>query len=424
MFRFVFAPLLVLFTLSTALCAQTVDDVDLMISEVTAPGLSTPTGMRFLDSDSLFVIEKNTGRVKLVENGTASTVLDLDVNTSSERGLLGIDLHPDFANNGYTYLYYSAVDEFGAWTENRLSRFTWNGTALVNEEPLLAFEFDAGQMNGPNHDGGPITFGPDGFLYGITGDLNRDRAEQNNQGQAATSSGVGGIYRIADDGTIPASNPFFGVGDPTFDLWYAYGIRNSFGLEFDPATGNLWDTENGPSSYDEINLVPEGFNSGWDAIMGPDSRDAQDAPGDLVNLTNSVYSDPEFSWLTPIAVTSLEFLTGSSWGSDYDDAVLVGANNTGDIYLYRLNDDRDGFELTGGLADLVADSSSERNQVRFGEEFGVVTDIQVGPDGNVYILSLSEGEIYKIEPIPEPSTLMLVALAGALLLAFRWRRGK
>lgn len=419
MHRYLWAPLCVALVTSSAIQAQTVVDSNLVITQLAAPGLSVPTGMRFLDNDSIFVIEKNSGQVKLVEGGAANVVLDLDVSTNSERGLLGIELHPDFANNGYTYLYYSD-NSTGAWSANRLSRFTWDGASLTNELPLLSFDFDAAQGNGPNHDGGPLAFGPDGHLYGITGDLNRNRAEQNDTALPGTSSGVGGIFRIADDGTIPADNPFVGVGDPTFDLWYAYGIRNSFGMAFDPATGNLWDTENGPNVYDEINLVAAGFNSGWNQIMGPDARDAQNAPGDLVNLPGSAYSDPEFSWLTPVAVTSIEFLTGSNLGSAYDDAVLVGANNTDDLYLFRLNAARTGFELSGGLADLVADSLAERNQVRFGEDFGVVTDIQVGPDGNVYVLSLSEGAIYRIAAVPEPSTLLLLGMGMSLWLA--WRR--
>jgi len=398
---------------ASSLRAQSLNDPNLIITEVPAPALNLPTGMRFLDSDSIFVIEKNSGQVKLIENGLASVVLDLDVNTQSERGLLGIELHPNFATNGWTYLYYSAQTS-GSWTKNQLSRFTWNGTSLTNEEQLLSFDFDAAQANGPNHDGGPLTFGPDGKLYGITGDLNRNRAEQNNQGLSSVSSDVGGIFRLNDDGSIPTDNPFVGVGDPAFDRWFAYGIRNSFGMTFDPATGNLWQTENGPQSYDEINLVAPGFNSGWSQLMGPDSRDAQNAATDLVVLPGSAYSDPEFSWASPIAVTSLSFLTGSNWGPLYDDAVLVGANNTDDLYLFRLNDARDGFDLDGALDDLVADSIAERNSLRFGEDFGVVTDVQVGPDGNVYVLSLSEGTIFQIASVPEPSTL---ALAGFSALA-------
>ncbi len=277
-----------------------------------------------------------------------------------------------------------------------------------------------GQAQGPNHDGGPLTFGPDGKLYGVTGDLNRDRAEQNNKGNANTTAGVGGIYRLNADLSIPsgsAANPF----DGTFAQWYAYGVRNSFGLAFDPVTGRLWDTENGPSSYDEINLVPRGFNSGWNQIMGPDSRSPQNAPGDLVVLPESTYSDPEFSFRNPVAVTSLAFLAGSAWGSAYADGVIVGDNNTGKLYLLRLNAARDGFVLAGVLGDQVADSGAEAGLLAFGSGFGVVTDLQVGPDHALYVLSLSQGQVYRIAPVPEPATwtMLLAALLPVIWAARR-----
>jgi hypothetical protein len=243
-----------------------------------------------------------------------------------------------------------------------------------------------------------MTFGPDGKLYGITGDLNRSGAEQNIENQANNSSFVGGVYRLNDDGTVPNDNPFSSHTNADFHRWYAYGIRNSFGLAFDPATGNLWDTENGPNSYDEINFVAPGFNSGWVDLMGPDIRDPQGI-GNLMNLAPggvSTYSDPEFSWVSTVAPTAIHFLHGSALGAAYDDKVLVADNNLGQIYMYTLNSARDGFVLSGGLTDLVADSNAERDQVRVGSGFGVVTDFVRGPDGYVYAVSLTEGAVYRI----------------------------
>lgn len=379
--------------------AQTFSDPNLRFSVVTAPGLSQPTALEFLGPNDFFVAEKATGQVKRINGGVSSTILDLSVSNDSERGLLGMTLHPSFASNGFVYLYYSRSTgaDGGAWAENRLSRFTWNGTALTAETPLLSFVNDPGQANGPNHDGGPILFGPDGMLYGITGDLNRNRAEQNNQATPAQSSLVGGIFRLTDAGAVPSSNPFFTNPTADFRKWYAYGVRNGFGMAFDPVNGNLWDTENGPTSYDEVNLVTAGFNSGWNKIMGPDSRDPQNAPADLVMLPGASYSDPELSFVTPIGITSLQFAAHTTLGPDYHNAVIIGDNNTQDLYLTRLNSARTGFNLTGGLADLVADTTTERNSLRIGTDFGVVTDIQAGPDGSLYVLSLSNNEIYKVE---------------------------
>lgn len=400
---------------------QTFSDPNLRFSVVTAPGLSQPTSLEFLGPNDFFITEKATGLVKRINGGVSSTVLDLSVNSDSERGLLGMTLHPSFASNGFVYLYYSRSTgaDGGTWAENRLSRFTWNGAALTAETPLLSFPNDPGQSNGPNHDGGPILFGPDGMLYGITGDLNRNRAEQNNQTTPSTSAQVGGIFRLTDAGAVPSSNPFFTNPTADFRKWFAYGVRNSFGLAFDPVTGNLWDTENGPTSYDEVNLVAPGFNSGWNKIMGPDSRDPQNAPADLLMLPGAAYSDPELSFVTPIGITSIQFAAQTTLGPDYHNAVILGDNNTQDLYMTRLNGTRTGFDLSGGLADLVADSTTERNTLRIGTDFGVVTDIQKGPDGAMYVLSLSNSEVYKLEINRTlPQALSVASLANSRVVNF------
>jgi aldose sugar dehydrogenase len=400
--------------------AQMLDDPNLSLSLVVPMGaLSLPTQIRFLGANDLLVTEKNTGRVRRVTNGVVSStnVLDLNVSTLNERGLLGIEFHPSFPGTPFVYIYYSsttATDDNGPWLDNRLSRFTWNGSTLGSEVVLMTFGSAAdGEAQGPNHDAGPILFGPDNLLYGTTGDLNRDFAEQNNQSQAGVSALVGGIYRLNANGTIPAGNPFASNPNSDFHPWFAYGVRNTYGIAFDPLTGNLWDTENGPGNYDEINRVTSGTNSGWNEIMGPDSRDPEDVV-DLVQLPGSSYSDPEFSWLATVAPTGLAFLANSQLDANYRDALLVGDNNNGNLYLFRLNAGRTGFVLTGGLADLVADSVAERDAVTFGTGFGAVTDIQIGPEGAVYVTSIGDGTIYKI--LPEPSTAVML-LVGSLALA-------
>jgi aldose sugar dehydrogenase len=390
--------------------AQTVTDPNWTVTPLFTNGtLAQPTTMGFIGNNDFLVLEKGTGQVKRVTNGVlaASPVLDLPVNSSSERGLLGIAVHPNFgkvgqANNDKVYLYYSRSTnstDTGGWLENRLSRFTWNGSALTGETPLATFGTAAdGQSQGPNHDGGPIAFGPDGKLYGITGDLNRSRAEQNTSSTPLTTAFAGGVYRLNDDGTVPTDNPFSTHTTTELRRWYAYGIRNSFGMSFDPVTGNLWDTENGPDVYDEVNLISPGFNSGWLPIMGPDSRDPQGV-SNLVNLAPggaSTYSDPEFSWLSPIAVTGIHFLAGSDLGPAYHNKVLVADSNSGSISMFTLNAARTGFVLSGGLSDLVADNSSERNSVVVGSSFGSLTDIKRGSNGELYVVSLGRGTIYRI----------------------------
>jgi aldose sugar dehydrogenase len=400
--------------------AQTVSDPDLVVTPYLT-GLASPTGMVFSGAGEGFVIEKGTGQVKRFAGGAlaAGPVLDLPVIANSERGLLGIALDPGFGTNGFVYLYYSSNDrtgtlDGGSWVDNRVARFHWNGSTLSDTGLFRTFGTAAdGEPDGANHDGGPILFGADGKLYGTTGDLNRSLTEQNIPSGGNASSNVGGIYRLNSDLTTPADNPFSGGQAP----FYAYGVRNAFGLAVDPANDNLWNTENGEGSYDEINIVAKGFNSGWSRIMGPAGRDAQ-GTSDLVNLPGSAYSDPEFSFLAPVGITSVQFLYGSAWGPAYDDAVLVGGSNgtnNEQLYLLRLNAARDGFVLAGNLADLVADSPAERNSLVFGQGFPVVTGMTRGADGALYVTSLADGAVYRIAPVPEPASIALLAVGLALL---------
>lgn len=390
-------------TLVSSAGAQTVTDSSLGVTTYRT-GFSSPTGFTFLPDNRLFVIEKATGRVRLVSatSSTATTALDLAVNSNSERGLLGIALDPDFATNQFVYLYYSVNSTTAdsttesEWTQNRLSRFTFNGSTLGSESILQTFTRDANQANGANHDGGPILFGPDKKLYGITGDLNRALLEQNQGDLNTASSGVGGLYRLESNGAIPTDNPFATNANTSLRKWFAYGIRNSFGLAVDPMTGALWDTENGPESFDEINRVAKGFNSGWSDIMGPDDRDPQNV-SNLIMLPGAAYSDPEFSFVQPIGITDLEFMAKFDYDVRYENAVVFGGSNgtnANQIYLLRLNPERDGFALT----DLVADDDAERNSLVFGSNFGVTTDIQIGPDHAMYVLSLSSGALFRIAP--------------------------
>lgn len=377
--------------------AQTITEGGVVVQTMISSDLEAPTGIVFLGFNEYLVTEKATGRVKHVLDGeVVGEALDLPVSFESERGLLGIALHPDFASNHYVYLYYSrAVDNGSPWLDNRVSRFTWTGTDLIDETLIISFPFDPNQNNGPNHDGGIIHFGPDGTLYGITGDLNRGRLEQNDE--IDSYAGVGGVFRLNDDGTIPSDNPFFSHPNEAVKRLYAYGIRNSFGMTFDPQTGNLWDTENGPSSYDEVNLVPEGFNSGWADIMGPDSRDPQNV-SDLAQLAGSTYLDPKLSFLTPVAVTAIAFVESPIMPASWHGTLVMGDANNGNFYRFTLNGARDTIVLSGDLADLVADSVAERNSLRIGTGWGVTTDLEIGPDGSLYQVSLSGSAVRRIGP--------------------------
>ena len=400
-----------LYFLPCVVCAQSLNDPTLRITELVA-GLSQPTAMAFIGSNDLLVLQKADGRVRRVTNGILQTgsVLDVNVDSASERGLLGIAVHPDFPRTPLIYLYFTessaASDTSGSPLANRVYRYTWNGTALVNLQLIL----DLPATPGPNHDGGAISFGPDGKLYVVIGDLNRDGQLQNFVGGASPDN-TSVIFRVNDDGSAPNDNPFSSQAE--LAKYYAYGIRNSFGLAFDPVTGDLWDTENGPDAYDEINLVRPGFNSGWERIMGPARRDAE-GTSDLVQFPGSGYADPKFSWLKTVGPTGIAFLGSTQLGGQYENDIFVGDINNGNLYHFKPNSTRSGLLFQSPtLGDLVADDSNELQELIFGTGFGGVTDLKVGPDGLLYILSFVQGKIFVISrtSLFVPSEARLVNLS-------------
>ena len=395
--RHLASPLLVCLGLAPSLlCAQTVRDSSLKVEQLVS-GLSKPTTMAFVGPNDILVLQKNDGRVRRVIDGVLQPghVIDVHVDNSSERGLLGIALHPQFPSVPLVYLYYTESSTGADTTAmsplgNRVYVYTWDGASLTN--PTLILHLPT--TPGPNHDGGVITFGPDGKLFVVIGDLNRNGQLQNFPSGAPDDTSV--ILRLNEDGSIPPDNPFAAEGG-NLAKYYAYGIRNSFGLAFDPVTDSLWLTENGTASFDEINVVDPGFNSGWAQLMGPDSRDPQ-GTANLHVIPNSHYRDPRFSWLEVVGPTALAFLNSTALGSQYEHDLFVGDINNGRLYRFQLNATRTGFVFQGaGLADLVADTAAELDEVIFGTGFGGITDIKVGPDGLLYVVSFS-GSIYVISP--------------------------
>ena len=225
------------------------------------------------------------------------------------------------------------------------------------------------------------------------------------------ADGRGGILRLTQDGK-PIGNGIFGNKYP-LNLYYAYGIKNSFGMDFDPLTGHLWDTENGPQFGDEINLVKPGFNSGWEKVQGIwKLNSTRDKDGLFIESDNDVelvnfdgkgkYSRPEFVWDNTVAPTALVFLNSDKLGQEYRNDILVGSVKDGTIYHFDLNKDRKSLSVDGDLADLVVDKKDNVGKIIFAKNFGIITDLKVGPDGYLYVVSgirgTDEGGIYRIVP--------------------------
>jgi glucose/arabinose dehydrogenase len=425
---------------ATPVLAQPTVDPRLELKSTTS-GISVPTTMDFVAADDILVLQKNDGKVRRVLNGVLQpgSVLDVAVNAASERGLLGIAVNTE-SPPGVFLFYTEAANDGGPPLGNRVYRYEWNSALAQLENPSLILDLPV--LPGPNHDGGVLVLGPPGevpgigdgaLLYVVIGDLNRDGQLENFE-NGAPPDDTGVILRVQQDGSPAPGNPFQPYCSVTsaqtcsddgdcpggetclteVARYYAYGVRNSFGMALDPATGELWDTENGPGINDEINLVEPGFNSGWQDVMGLvlNPTGLFDIPG-----AGNTYSPPEFTWTDTNAPTAIVFPDGSALGPSFDDSALVGDNNAGQLYEFPLNASRDGFDLPPPLADLIADDNAERDLLAIGD-FGSITDLVIGPDGDLYVVSIGDGAIYRL---PEPSPPIALA-AGVLLVVALARR--
>lgn len=389
-----------------ALGAPSLDDSNLMV-ELVAENLSKPTSMAFLGQDDILVLEKDNGTIQRVRNGVLlpEPILDVDVggfNGSIETGMLGLDIAQLGDETYYIFVYYTSADKDGGRpVANQLYRYTFlNDPSLgaaqgkiVASKLLLDLPIAPNPPYWHHHVGGRIVIGPDSNVYLPIGDMRRETKTQNIAG-APDPNGTGGILRFTQDGNT-VGNGIFGDTHP-LNKYFAYGIRNSFGLAFDPLSGKLWATENGDDCCDEINLVESGFNSGWKKIMGMAPTNFNFS--DLVNFGGKGnYSDPRFVWTEPVAPTAIEFLNSSKLGKEYHKDLFVGGVNSGRIYLFELNPQRKDLLLSGDLLDKVANTDEENTSLTFGRGFSSITDLATGPDGYLYVLSFN-GEIHRIVP--------------------------
>lgn len=355
--------------------------------EAFVSGIASPTSMLFVDENNILVLEKD-GNVRLVSNGMLQSqpLVSLSVDNKNERGLLGIE------KIGENVFLYATVKD--GQLINRIYKYTLApGPELTNEQEFM----DLPATPATNHQGGKLVASNDGYLYSVTGELQRNGKDQNivNGPDPDFSGAI--LKTNANDGSPAPNNPFKSDNSNDPMNWYqAYGLRNSFGLGIDPVTGALWDTENGENAFDEINLVSPGFNSGWKLTMGPISESgiSEDV---LMNFPDSNYKDPILSFRNSIGITDIEFLNSDKLGTEYANNAFVGDISYGNLYRFELNEDRVDFKFNDpGLEDRVVDNNKELDSVIFGEGFSGITDIKTGPDGLLYVLSFEDGTIYRI----------------------------
>jgi glucose/arabinose dehydrogenase len=394
--------------------------------ELVTNGIESPTGMAFLGLDDILVLEQAKGTVQRIVNGgmLEEPILDVNVNAEDERGLLGIAVSKNWStDNTYVFLFYTeaeGTEDGGEPIANRLYRYELIDDKLVNPKLLL----DLPYLPGPAHNGGVITIGPDDNIYLALGELTPTRYSEGdyrflsqNYEDGEGPDGRGGILRITQDGQIVDGKGILGDEHP-LDMYYAYGIRNSFGLAFDPLTGKLWDTENGPNWGDELNLVEPGFNSGWAKVLGNWTVDEVineegdreinkgeslgSVPDGLIDFNGKGrYSSPELTWDETIAPTAITFLNSDKLGKQYENDMFIGTVKDRLLHFKLEEPNRTELSLNGTLDDKVAGTVQDIEDVTFAEGLGIVTDVKVGPDGYLYIVSgarSADGKIYRVLP--------------------------
>lgn len=324
--------------------------------------LVVPWGMAFAPDGRLFITER-PGRVRIASGGQllASPALTLDdVSAVSESGLLGITLHPDFGSNHFVYIVYTARAD--GRTVNRLARYREVNNTLA-ERAVLFDNIPAA----PVHNGSRVKFGPDGFLYLTMGDAAAASLAQD------LGSYAGKIFRIREDGTSAPGNPF---SSPIF----SYGHRNPQGIDFHPLTSELWETEHGPTGFDEVNRIRAGANYGWPEITGAESRAGMERP--VLFYTPS------------IAPSGMAFYRGTrvpAFTNNLFFGTLAGT------HLHRVRLNAAGTEVVG----------EERLLERV---YGRIRDVVSGPDGFLYFSTSNrdgrgtpaadDDRIFRIRPAP------------------------
>ena len=366
----IFAAFILTFATS---CGQDIDNqvfkpkktpfkAELLIDE-----MQIPWGMTFLPDGALLITEKS-GELIHFKNGKKTTIEDgPKVYTRGQGGLLDIELHPDYEDNGWIYISYASSEGKQKGGHTALMRAKLSDNSLTNKE--LLYKAIPNTTKG-QHFGSRIEFDNKGYLYLSIG----ERGARDENPQDITRDG-GKIYRFNDDGSIPEDNPFVGTKDAK-EAIYSYGHRNPQGLVKNPKTGEIWEHEHGPRGGDEINIIKAGQNYGWPLVTYG------------VNYSGTPITDktkmagmeqPIHYWVPSIAPSGMAFVTTDNYGTDYKGSLLVGS--LAFQYLER----------------LVLDGTQVTKREKLMDNLGRVRDVKEGPDGLIYVAIEGKG-IYKLVP--------------------------
>lgn len=339
--------------------------------EKVADGLEIPWGMAFLPGGSMLVTEKKGTLFRLDPDGSKTYINNVpDVISRSQGGLLDIELHPDYENNGWVYIAYS---KFKPGEENPLSttavsRYHLKGNKLVNEQ--LIFEATDYAYT-RHHYGSRLEFDREGYLYISIGDRGAREVHPQDLGRYP-----GKVHRLNDDGTVPADNPF-ADSETAVKSIYSYGHRNIQGMAMHPGTGEMWTHEHGPRGGDEINILKAGANYGWPLVSYGINYDGTV----FTELTEKEgMESPLHYWIPSIAPCGMEFVTGDRY-PQWKGGLMVGSLRFSYLNLCYLDGNK-----------VVSEEILLKN-------IGRLRNVKQGPDGFLYIGVEGPGRIYKLVPV-------------------------
>nr|WP_299383707.1 PQQ-dependent sugar dehydrogenase [Allomuricauda sp.] len=330
------------------------------------PDLLNPWGMVFLPNGGILVSEKS-GKLLYYKDGKSTQIANIpDIYVRGQGGFLDIELHPNYSENGWIYFSFSSSEGGGKGGNTAILRAKLSGDRLVENQ--LLYKASPNTTKG-QHFGSRLEFDNEGLLYFSVGDRgNRDANPQN------VKRDGGKIYRIHDDGSIPADNPFVDKTGAKTAI-YSYGHRNPQGLTFHPTTGKLWEHEHGPRGGDEINLIEKGKNYGWPVITyginysGTKITDETARPG---------MEQPVYQWTPSIGPSGMTFVSSDKYPK-WQGNLLVGS--LAFQYLER----------------LVLENDKVTYREKLMDGLGRVRNVRQAPDGFIYVAIEGKG-IYKLEP--------------------------
>jgi glucose/arabinose dehydrogenase len=332
-------------------------------------GLKAPWGMAFLPGGNVLITERD-GTLRLIRNGSLieNPVNGVpEVRAHGQGGLLDIELHPNYDENGWIYISYSKPGDGGSMTAVVRARFDADAHALTDlEEIYVGTPF----TNARHHFGSRIAFDHDGYLYFSIG----DRGDMNTA-QDITNS-MGNLFRLHDDGSVPEDNPF--VGREGLDEIFAYGLRNIQGMAVHPETGVVWTNLHGPRGGDELNVHDKpGANYGWPEITYGINYNG-------TTITEHTEMDgmeqPVMHWTPSIAPSGMSFVTSDKypgWNGDILNGALA-------------------FQL---ISRIVIEGNEYVHEERILEGIGRIRDVHEAPDGYIYFSSESNGTLNRIIPV-------------------------